>query len=104
MPRVSRACERNIVPNLPAPIRPTVTGRPAASRSSSKEWRFTGSSARILSAENTTLSDAENSGYWHTALETNASLTHSLSFGSRRSAQKPAGQRYAEVMSRLAPR
>src|ERR1044072_3685904 len=46
MPRVSRACERNMVPNLPAPIRPTVTGRPAASRSSSKEWRFTGSSAR----------------------------------------------------------
>ena len=26
-PRVSRACARNMVPNLPAPIRPTVTGR-----------------------------------------------------------------------------
>ena len=30
-----------MVPNLPAPIRPTVTGRPAASRSSSRECRFT---------------------------------------------------------------
>jgi len=34
-PLVSRACDRNMVPNLPAPIRPTVTGFPAASRSSS---------------------------------------------------------------------
>src|SRR5262249_38734797 len=40
-PRVNRACARNMVPNLPAPIRPTVTGRPAASRSSSMVWRFT---------------------------------------------------------------
>src|SRR5712691_5507770 len=40
-PRVTRACARNMVPNLPAPIRPTVTGRPAASRSSSMAWRFT---------------------------------------------------------------
>src|ERR1043166_4748367 len=47
MPRVSRACERNMVPNLPAPIRPTVTGRPAASRSSRREWRFTNSSAQV---------------------------------------------------------
>ena len=38
----SRACARNMVPNLPAPIRPTVTGRPAAFRSSSRAWRFTG--------------------------------------------------------------
>ena len=29
------------MPNLPAPIRPTVTGRPAAFRSSSRAWRFT---------------------------------------------------------------
>jgi hypothetical protein len=36
MPRVRRTCARNMVPNLPAPIRPTVTGRPAASRSSSR--------------------------------------------------------------------
>src|SRR4029077_41900 len=40
MPRVSRACAINMVPNLPAPISPTVTGRPAASRSSSFAWRF----------------------------------------------------------------
>src|SRR6185503_13716206 len=30
-----------MVPNFPAPMRPTVTGRPAASRSSSMAWRFT---------------------------------------------------------------
>src|SRR5450631_2503577 len=41
MPRVSRACVRNMVPNLPAPIRATVTGFPAASRSRSFAWRFT---------------------------------------------------------------
>src|SRR6185437_15868744 len=41
-PRVRRACDRNMVPNLPAPIRPTVTGRPAASRSRSLADRFTG--------------------------------------------------------------
>src|SRR5690348_16021934 len=40
MPRVRRTCERNMVPNLPAPIRPTVTGWPAASRSRSFAWRF----------------------------------------------------------------
>ena len=37
MPRVSRACDRNMVPNLPAPMTPTVTGFPAASRSRSLE-------------------------------------------------------------------
>src|SRR5205085_11216879 len=47
MPRVRRTCERNIVPNLPAPIRPTVTGRPAASRSSSNACRFTSVSSRL---------------------------------------------------------
>src|SRR5262245_55865771 len=31
-----------MVPNLPAPITPTVTGRPCASRASSMVWRFTG--------------------------------------------------------------
>ncbi len=41
-PCVRRTCARNMVPNLPAPIRPTVTGRPAAFRSSSRAWRFTG--------------------------------------------------------------
>src|SRR4051794_17153470 len=40
-PSVLRACVRNIVPNLPAPIRPIVTGRPAAFRSSSSVCRFT---------------------------------------------------------------
>src|SRR4051812_47977710 len=40
-PRVRLACARNIVPNFPAPMRPTVTGRPAASRSSNMAWRFT---------------------------------------------------------------
>src|SRR4029453_8285258 len=45
-PRVARACARNMVPNLPAPITPTVTGRPAASRASSMLWRFTGAPPR----------------------------------------------------------
>src|SRR3954453_19294361 len=40
-PSVLRACVRNMVPNLPAPIRPTVTGRPAAFRSSNRVCRFT---------------------------------------------------------------
>src|SRR5258707_8888400 len=35
-----------MVPNLPAPMRPTVTGRPAACRSSSMAWRFTERSDR----------------------------------------------------------
>ena len=35
MPAVVRAWARNIVPNLPAPTTPTVTGRPCACRSSS---------------------------------------------------------------------
>ena len=39
-PLVSRACVRNIVPNFPAPIRPTVTGRPDASRSRRRVERF----------------------------------------------------------------
>ncbi len=52
-PAVSRACARNIVPNLPAPTRPTVTGRPAAWRSSSMRWRFMGVSglARVRRGE-----------------------------------------------------
>src|SRR5215813_807422 len=41
MPSVKRTWETNMVPNLPAPIRPTVTGRNAACRSSSMAWRFT---------------------------------------------------------------
>src|SRR6516165_10682921 len=41
IPSVKRAWARNMVPNLPAPIRPTVTGRPAACRPSSMAWRFT---------------------------------------------------------------
>src|SRR5215831_3511472 len=41
IPSVQRAWARNMVPNLPAPIRPTVTGRPAACRPSSMAWRFT---------------------------------------------------------------
>src|SRR3954453_5539765 len=40
IPSVRRACDRNIVPNLPAPISPTVTGRPAALRSSNSACRF----------------------------------------------------------------
>src|SRR5665213_3444066 len=40
MPAVSRACDRNMVPNFPAPITPTVTGRPSASRSSNLPCRF----------------------------------------------------------------
>src|SRR5262249_3857528 len=55
-PRVNRACARNMVPNLPAPIRPTVTGRPAASRSSSMVWRFTGAS-RMLARGKPLLAD-----------------------------------------------
>src|SRR5215831_10204929 len=55
-PRVNRACARNMVPNLPAPIRPTVTGRPAASRSSSMVWRFTGAS-RVLARGKPLLAD-----------------------------------------------
>src|SRR5437588_2825990 len=41
MPAVRRTWLRNMVPSLPAPIRPTVTGRPAASRSSSNACKFT---------------------------------------------------------------
>src|SRR5262249_3345901 len=37
-----RTWARNIVPNLPAPISPTVIGRPAASRASSLACRFIG--------------------------------------------------------------
>ena len=40
MPLVRRSWVRNMVPNLPAPITATVTGRPAASRSRSFVWRF----------------------------------------------------------------
>src|SRR5581483_11552170 len=40
MPRVSRACAANMVPNLPAPIRPTVIGLPALSRSRSLACKF----------------------------------------------------------------
>ena len=40
MPGVSRACARNMVPNLPQPISPTRTGRPASARSESRRWRF----------------------------------------------------------------
>src|SRR5271166_4255696 len=50
MPRVTRACARNMVPNLPAPITPTVTGLPAASRLSNMAWRFTASSIGDRSA------------------------------------------------------
>ena len=40
MPSVSRAWARNMEPNFPAPMRPTVTGFPAALRASSNRWRF----------------------------------------------------------------
>src|SRR5215470_17428480 len=43
---VKRTWEANMVPNLPAPMRPTVTGRPAACRSTSMAWRFTECSDR----------------------------------------------------------
>src|SRR5262249_54030418 len=46
IPSVKRTWETNMVPNLPAPMRPTVTGRPAACRSSSMAWRFTQCSDR----------------------------------------------------------
>ena len=39
-PGVWRAWARNIVPNLPAPIRPTRIGAPAAARCASIRWRF----------------------------------------------------------------
>ena len=35
MPSMCWACDRIIEPNLPAPIRPTRTGRPAAARAAS---------------------------------------------------------------------
>src|SRR4029077_19337696 len=54
IPRVRRGWERNMVPNFPAPIRPTVTGRPAASRSSSKACRFTSVSFRVRERDDTT--------------------------------------------------
>ena len=41
MPGVCFACARYIAPNLPAPIRPTLSGRPSAARASSMRWRFT---------------------------------------------------------------
>ena len=42
MPGVRSACDRYIEPNLPAPIRPTRRGLPAASRASKSLCRFTG--------------------------------------------------------------
>ena len=41
MPGVCFACARYIAPNLPAPIRPTLSGRPSAARATSMRWRFT---------------------------------------------------------------
>ena len=41
MPVVRRTCDRNIVPNLPAPIWPMRTGLPAVARSFSMDERFT---------------------------------------------------------------
>src|SRR5262245_35516129 len=46
IPSVKRTWEANMVPNFPAPMRPMVTGRPAACRSSSMAWRFTECSDR----------------------------------------------------------
>src|SRR4051794_19655060 len=40
-PGMLRACARYMVPNRPAPMRPTRIGRPSRSRCSSREWRFT---------------------------------------------------------------
>src|ERR1700716_3425254 len=42
MPGVRRTWARNMVPNLPAPMSPTVTGRPAAARARSIACRFMG--------------------------------------------------------------
>ena len=41
MPGMLLAWARYMVPNRPAPIRPTRMGRPSRSRCSSREWRFT---------------------------------------------------------------
>ena len=84
MPAVSRACDRNMVPNLPAPMTPTVTGRPAASRSSNLACRFTGVSPdRFVSAKPKHKRAAETSAlraahvladYWQSARETKVSV------------------------------
>src|ERR1700683_904038 len=40
MPGMRRAWDRNMVPNLPAPISPTRNGLAASARSCSRRWRF----------------------------------------------------------------
>src|SRR5262249_19688178 len=53
MPWVRRTWARNIVPNLPAPTSPTVTGRPAASRASSLACRFMGALPAVAANRST---------------------------------------------------
>src|SRR5262245_35856869 len=107
MPCVRRACERNIVPNLPAPITATVTGRPAASRSRSFVWRFKKRSVADLRRKHKhgrgTRSHPWPAGFhWQTARETNVSIRHSGLFD-RPTIQTLGGQISAVVMSRLRP-
>src|ERR1700730_14709407 len=72
MPRVDRTWLRNMVPHLPAAIRPTVTGRPAASRRSSMECRFTAFSSLLAhGAGDENLGRAFRAG-WRAALEQEA--------------------------------
>ena len=40
IPVVRRAWDKTMAPNLPAPIRPTRTGRPASARAAKRAWRF----------------------------------------------------------------
>ena len=81
VPRGSRACDNYMVPNLPAPMTPTVTGFPAASRSSSLACRFTGVALPYAFASqangNTGAKPkqaAAKAGYWQSARETKVSV------------------------------
>src|SRR5262245_8388522 len=91
IPSVKRTWETNMVPNLPAPIRPTVTGRNAACRSSSMAWRFTARSEH--SNPNAIITADEPRAVQH-----NHGAAQSLRYccGSRRRANRPCVRRFAD--------
>ena len=89
MPRVSRACDRNMVPNLPAPIRPTVTGRPAAFAFEQHGVEVHGT-PRALARQRTAITEPDRgSCHWHTARVTKISVAHSRVVRRRALEQQP---------------
>src|SRR5256714_14508037 len=102
MPCVRRAWLKNIVPNLPAPISPTVTGRPAAFRSSKSVCRFTARNLSIFPEDGR--SQRDQKAYWQIARETKDSSLHSCGLGARPSRYIWGGHLNDDVMSTLLPR